>query len=898
MSVSRIVSYKEKFSEKLVGGKFGKQRVMFENGVLVPEFFCLTIEYYNQIFLSIQDIVKNIIQKIDFTDPVSVRTGASEVQFQFCNLELNTTQQNEILIAFDQHFTSDCLVSVRASTVGHKAEESEDSFNNPFAGMSETFLYVPRSQIFEKLKLCWASGFSQESLIYRHAQGMDLMGFGVAVGVQKMIFGERSFVLFTSNPNTAARDFVIVAGYGIGEGVVQERVEVDHYFVSRKTSEITKDIAQKTQLLTLDKTAGYGLILEAVPENLQSKPVLTDSEIVQLTNLGDKIEAIFGAPQDIEGTFTENGDIHFLQARPIAFDYSRQKVWTNSNVTESFPGVTTALTYSFARYFYRVIFFDLYRMLGVSNRTLHDNHEPLDRMIGYLGGRVYYCLTNFYLLHKQSPLFPLFGKHWESMIGLSSSFQTDHKPTLKELWNKAIIWAKVPPAIVATAYQFFTHEKRMQDYHDWWENLISPYRGKNMAHEDPMVLMNLFFNVWVQVGNYWGATLTTDAFLIPLYGWAEALFKKWNLSDENPGLLSDLLCGDEKLQSVEILLSAVGLAEYVRSKPELLQAFNESDEMALCSMFRKGEFDSTFVAKVEHHLHYYGDRGLQELKLEQPSLRDTPWVLFRMVKNYTQQSVTVESVRAHELDVRRQADAVLIEKMAGKKWQMSVLNFLLTRLRRMIRHRENSRYCRSELYGVSKNIFKGIATNFVRTGVLKTDDDIFHLTQEEIFGYIDGTGVTENLQALADLRRTEFNEHLKNELPEQITTLGSVRANPFGSVQEIVVDNEAMLKGLGSSAGKVRGTARVVLDPNGVTDIASDMILIARETDPGWLFLMLASKGMVVERGSMLSHTAITGRKFGIPTIVALPNATLRIPDGAKIEIDGSTGLVTLLDDN
>jgi len=59
---------------------------------------------------------------------------------------------------------------------------------------------------------------------------------------------------------------------------------------------------------------------------------------------------------------------------------------------------------------------------------------------------------------------------------------------------------------------------------------------------------------------------------------------------------------------------------------------------------------------------------------------------------------------------------------------------------------------------------------------------------------------------------------------------------------------------------------------------------------------MLASKGMVVERGSMLSHTAITGRKFGIPTIVALPDATQRIPDGALIEIDGSSGVVTILE--
>jgi rifampicin phosphotransferase len=113
---------------------------------------------------------------------------------------------------------------------------------------------------------------------------------------------------------------------------------------------------------------------------------------------------------------------------------------------------------------------------------------------------------------------------------------------------------------------------------------------------------------------------------------------------------------------------------------------------------------------------------------------------------------------------------------------------------------------------------------------------------------------------------------------------------------EAAAQEDGALRGLGSSAGKVRGTARVVLDPNAASSLEGDMILIARETDPGWLFLMLASKGMVVERGSMLSHTAITGRKFGIPTIVALPNATTRIPDGATIEIDGSTGVVTILE--
>lgn len=890
-----IVSCREDFADRDVGGKFAKQKVMLDAGLPVPAFFCLTVAFYNEVFAAIRPAVEARLKAIDFADMAAIQQASRDIRAIFDGIRLSAILHGAVLAAFDVQFTGDTLVSVRASTVGHRLEESEDSIDNPFAGMSETFLYVRREQIVDKLKHCWASGFSQESLIYRHAQGMDLLGFGVAVGVQQMVFGERSFVMFTSNPNTAARDFVIIAGHGIGEGVVQEKVEVDHYFVNGKTAEITRDLQHKATMLTLDQNAGHGLTERPVPEALRQPACLADEAIEQLTAYGRRIEALFGCPQDIEGTFTADGSLYFLQSRPIAFDYSRQRVWTNTNVTESYPGVSTSLTYTFARYFYRVIFYDLYRMLGVSPRTLHDNFEPLDRMIGYLGGRVYYCLSHFYLLHKQSPLFPLFGASWEAMIGLTSSYQTQHTPTLKERLDRLRTWARVPPAVVATVYQYATHERRMANYHSWWENLVAPLRGKDFAQEDAMVLRNRFFNIWTQVGNYWGVTLTTDAYLIPLYGLIESLFRKWRLSDDNPGLLSDLLCGDEKLMSVEILLSAVGLAEHVRANTPLRALFEQHDDRTLWQMARRGELDAGFTQKLDHHLHLFGDRGLQELKLEQPALRDTPWVLLRMVKTYAQQQVMVASVRAHELKVRDEADAQLKRKLTGSPFKLRLLNTLLPRLRRLIRHRENSRYCRAELFGVSRKIFLGIAASLVRQGVLGRIDDIYHLTQDEVFGYIDGTGVTENLQALAGLRRAEFAGHQARELAEQITTLGAVRNNAFDKPREAAVGS-GQLKGLGSSAGKVRGTARVVLDPNTVEAIGPDMILIARETDPGWLFLMLASKGMVVERGSMLSHTAITGRKFGIPTIVALPGATTRIPDGARIEIDGSTGVVTLLD--
>ena len=162
-------------------------------------------------------------------------------------------------------------------------------------------------------------------------------------------------------------------------------------------------------------------------------------------------------------------------------------------------------------------------------------------------------------------------------------------------------------------------------------------------------------------------------------------------------------------------------------------------------------------------------------------------------------------------------------------------------------------------------------------------EDIYHLTQEEVFGYIDGTGTLMNLQALANLRRTEYQQNLKTEVASTLTTFGPVHENnlqPEKDSQEYDPDSD--LQGLGSECGKVVGTARVVTDPNQAGVITEDMILIARETDPGWLFLMLVSKGMVVERGSMLSHTAITGRKFGIPTIVACQEPRSGFPMGQK----------------
>jgi pyruvate,water dikinase len=893
--------------EREVGDKLARQRKMASRGLRVPPFFCLTVHFYERVFEQIRPRVNAALAAIAFSDAASIRRASAAIATAFVEAPLQPSEETRILAAFDAMFAPTELVAVRASTVGRRLEESEDSASNPFAGMSETSLFVPRRALVTEVRRVWASGFSEQSLVYRHAQGFDLAGFGVAIGVQKMIAAERSFLLFTSNPKTATRETVIVAGFGAGEGVVQERVGVDHYFVPSRGREVRRELGEKTERLVFDAARGVGLRSEPVAPDRHAPPCLEPDEISALVELGARIERSFGAPQDIEGVIDAAGAVHVVQARPIAFDYAAMRVWTNANVTESFPGATTALTYGFARFFYRVIFWDCYRRLGIPLRALHENFDPLDRMIGFLGGRVYYNLSAFYRLHSQSPLFPLFRASWEAMMGFRSSYQAHAPSVLARVLDRIALGWRLVRASAVVSIAFFNHDRAMARFSAWWESLIAPLRGADLGARSPLALVAEYRRVWLEVGREWGVTLLNDTYLPMLHGATQSLFSRWGLSAD-PSLASDLLCGDEAILSVEIVYSAVRLAERVQALPPLREAFERETPDALWRALDGGELDEGFTAAVREHLDRYGDRGLEELKMEQPNLRDQPAALLRTIAGYVRAGVSEAAMRSAERDVRAQADVRLRERLSGEPLKELVLSWLLGRARSLIRHRESSRYRRSELFGFSKNVFHALGDHLVARGALRSRDDVVHLTPDEIFGWFDGTGVTEDLQAIADLRRRELAANAALETPMEITTLGAVRdhaiatpasadAGRAGASAGAHESSGPLLSGLGSSAGRVRGRARVVLDPHRVEGLGPDAILIAKETDPGWLFLMLAAKGIVVERGSMLSHTAITGRKFGIPTVVAVPGATRRIADGAWIEIDGARGTVRLLED-
>jgi pyruvate,water dikinase len=285
----------------------------------------------------------------------------------------------------------------------------------------------------------------------------------------------------------------------------------------------------------------------------------------------------------------------------------------------------------------------------------------------------------------------------------------------------------------------------------------------------------------------------------------------------------------------------------------------------------------------------YGDRGLEELKLEMPTFREDPAQLIRLVRSYTRQNLSVDLMEEKERAMRREAEEAARGALKNP-FRRLVFWFVLRNTRLSIANRENMRFARTRLFGIVRRVFRRLGDLLQEQGVLARASDINYLTVEEVFGLIQGTAVTQDVRPLVSVRAAEYRRHAEKEPRERFETTGiPCLAAELETAEK--TGQERRLRGIPCSSGPAHGPAKVVLDPGRVNGDTGH-ILVARSTDPGWIFLMVSAKGVVTERGSILSHTAIIGRELGIPTIVGVRGATRLIPDGALLHMDGGTGEV------
>jgi pyruvate,water dikinase len=776
----------------------------------------------------------------------------------------------------------------------------EDGAEHSFAGQLESYLFVPPERVLDRVAAVWRSGFSERILAYRREHGLAIVPRPPAVLVQRMVHAEVSGVAFSADPVTGRRGQAVVSAvFGLGSALVSGEADADTWHVDRAGKIVARCILEKRLAHRPDPGGPEGVRTENVPSNQAGQPALTDDQVLAVAGLVRRCAAHFGRPQDIEWAI-EGGQLYLLQSRPITSlaavgdPDGLMNLWDNSNIAESYGGVTTPLTYSFARRIYEEVYRQFCVLMAVPSQRIANNATVFHCMLGLIQGRVYYNLLNWYRVLAMLPGFAVNRRFMEQMMGvkeglpetlvkdLQNASTTDR---LKDALNLAI-------TLGGLVRNHFTLQTRIRGF---YARLNDALRSPNPPLEQarPDELAAYYRELERQLLSRWDAPLVNDFFAMIFYGVLRKLATQW-CGDSDGTLQNNLLCGEGGMISAEPARRVREMAELVARQQGVPSELAE--EPAMTSLDRLRQLPE-FARAYADYLKKFGDRCLDELKLESATLHDDPSLLIRSVVQLAQRlQKTGAAVATNiEADLRQKAEARVNVALRGQPLRRMVFGWVLKHARARVRDRENLRFERTRLFGRVRRILLAFGKNFHAMDLLELPTDVFYLELEEILGFCEGTATSADLKGLVALRRAEFKRYATMEPPaDRFETRGPVHhGNTFQSAR--TPPNETVggedWKGIGCCPGVVRGNVRVVTDPREAL-LKPGEILVAERTDPGWIMLFASAGGLLIERGSLLSHSAIVSREMGIPSIVSLSGITKELKTGELVEMDGSTGIV------
>ncbi|GAA3053319.1 hypothetical protein GCM10020229_76180 [Kitasatospora albolonga] len=294
----------------LVGHKFARQARLLAAGYRVPEFVCVSVEAFDAVR------AETGIGAPAVRDSGELAAWAARARARVRAAGVPDALAAALLEAYDRLTDDGGTVMVRSCAVPARAGAhggGEEAAPAPGGG----FPVVGRDELVDRVSQCWASAFTTERVLDRFARGGDPAATRMAVGIQRLVRAERSFVAVSrdlrSAPDTADQAH-LAAAYGLGEGVTGGRADVDHFSVDVGTGVVELRTVRKTRRLVPADTGGTTVV--EVPEDLAHRPVLDVQTARRIARLARGLESHFGGPQEIEGAITADGEIHLVQARP------------------------------------------------------------------------------------------------------------------------------------------------------------------------------------------------------------------------------------------------------------------------------------------------------------------------------------------------------------------------------------------------------------------------------------------------------------------------------------------------------------------------------------------------------------------------------------------------------
>jgi len=294
-----------------VGGKGGSLGELTQAGIPVPPGFVVTTSAF-ETFLEAIEARAPVRAKVEALDPnnLGAATKLSEELRRRVIEEPMPAEVEQAILAAHGELAADA-VAVRSSATTEDAEDAS------FAGLQDTFLWVlSGADMVHKVRECWGSLYSVESMTYRRKQGLPEDGVAMAVVVQQMVDARCAGVMFTRSPTTGDKSVITIEGApGLGSAVVSGEVTPDRWVLGKITGEISvRDISDKhAKQVAAD---GGGIREVELEGDERTQPCLSDDELQKLRDIGRKIERHYGKPQDIEWAIDKAGELRLLQSRP------------------------------------------------------------------------------------------------------------------------------------------------------------------------------------------------------------------------------------------------------------------------------------------------------------------------------------------------------------------------------------------------------------------------------------------------------------------------------------------------------------------------------------------------------------------------------------------------------
>lgn len=765
----------------------------------------------------------------------------------------------------------------------------EDGVEHSFAGLFETFLFVPFSEIEQRIIEIWQSTASDRVIKYREENALPIH-FGIGVIVQEMIDADVAGVAFGIDPiSQETNSKVISAIFGLGEGLVSGELDADTFSISK--GKINNHLADKKHQF-IRKKEQNGLEMVSLDPKMQNLATLSEGQIWEISHLLERLEEELNSPQDIEFAY-KNKSLFLLQTRPITTLNSNDKgeyiLWDNSNIIESYPGITTPLTYSFILKMYEMVYRQFVGLMGVKEKEINQHHEVFGNTLGLVRGRVYYNLLNWYKMLAMLPGYSINAENMERMMGVKERFELNEDFKM----SKGLARLRIIGMIFKMIRLQIQLPKERRRFMKQMNSIMEHYKSIDFKSLQPEEIISHYSTFEKTLLLKWKAPLINDFFAMIWFGMLEKKTLKY--CPNEPNLHNDLLCGSQDIISVEPIHLSIEIASKIRKNSNAKSLFESKTPLEIWTILTQGQFPEIKIA-FDDYINRFGDRCVGELKLETISYSQQPQLLVKIIQSYVIQNITQKQKNnGLEDKLRKNAEQKINALLKGKRFKKWGYHYILRKTRDLVSNRENLRYQRTRGFGMVRNMFSALGDKLFEQNHLTSSTDIFYLTLEEIKS-LENQSFSEEFRLKIEARKQEFKAYSKQKPPqERFFTYGNNFTDEYIYSLEKIEAAEENLSGIGCCPGIVRGKVRIVNDPNDIDSLNGD-ILVTSSTDPGWVTLFPTASAIIVERGSLLSHSAIVSREMGIPCIVSVTGLLRTLKTGDEILMDGSTGKIKFVE--